>query len=222
MLASAANPLRLLTHEDRSGSSASDLTMSFWPSLSAVVVPPVVPSAVVPPATPVLPPVLVPAPPVVDVDSVGDSTLPVPAPVLIIRSAEPFKLPPIADAKAYLNLSSIIKYYFHCQSSQPNAQIMPVRQTREMPRRVHIGKARLGWLFKMAPCISFLKIRDQCMTERALKCLLRLISIVALTQLQMISLPSCRFSMTVWASRKKSWLSGQGSMEWLTICLVTT
>jgi hypothetical protein len=42
---------------------------------------------------------------------VRDSTLPVPAPVLIICPAEPFKLPPIEDAKAYLNLSSILQYY---------------------------------------------------------------------------------------------------------------
>jgi hypothetical protein len=111
MLASVANLLRPLTHEDWLGTSALDLTMSFWPSWSAAIVPPVVPSVVVPPATPVLPPVLVSAPPVVNVDSVGDSTLPVPAPVSIICSAEPFKLLLIADAKAYLNLSSIIQYY---------------------------------------------------------------------------------------------------------------
>ncbi len=73
-----------------------------------------VPSAVVPPAAPVLPPVPVPAPPVIDVDSVGDSTLPVPALVLIICLAELFKLPPIRDAKSYLNLSSIIQYYLRC------------------------------------------------------------------------------------------------------------
>jgi hypothetical protein len=90
------------------------LTMSFWPSLSAVVVPPVVLSVVVPPAAPVLPPVPVPAPPVIDVGSVGGSTLPAPALVLIICPAEPFKLPPIVDAKAYLNLSSILQYYLCC------------------------------------------------------------------------------------------------------------
>ncbi len=101
-------------HEDRLGSSALDLTMSFLPPLSAAVVPPVVPSAVVQPAAPVLLPVPVPAPPAVDVDSVGDSTLPVPALVSIIILAEPFKLPPIADAKAYLNLSNIIQYYLYC------------------------------------------------------------------------------------------------------------
>jgi hypothetical protein len=109
MLDSAAHPLIPLMHEDRLGSSALDLT----PSLSAAIVPPVVPSAIVPPAAPVLPPVPVPPPPVVDMDSVGDSTLPVLAPVLIICLAEPFKLPPIVDAKAYLNLSNIIQYYLH-------------------------------------------------------------------------------------------------------------
>jgi hypothetical protein len=61
-LASAAHPLHPLSHEDRSGSSALDLTISFWPPLSAAIVPPVVPSAVVPPAAPVLPPVQVPVP----------------------------------------------------------------------------------------------------------------------------------------------------------------
>jgi hypothetical protein len=113
-LAPAAHLLRPLMHEDWSGSSALDLLMSFWPSLSAVIVPPVVPSAVVPPVAPVLPPVPVPAPPVINVDSVGDSTLLVPAPVLIICPSEPFKLPPIADAKAYFNLSSILQYYLRC------------------------------------------------------------------------------------------------------------
>jgi hypothetical protein len=113
MLASTAHPLRPLVHEDNTGSSALDLMMSFWLSLSAAAVPPVVPSAVVPPAAPVLLPVPMPVPPVINVDSVGDSTIPVPAPVLIICLAEPFKLPPIADAKVYLNLSSIIQYYLY-------------------------------------------------------------------------------------------------------------
>ncbi len=113
-LALVAHPLCPLMHEDQLSSSALDLTMSFWPSLSAVVVPPVVPSAVVPPAAPVLAPVPMPVPPLVNVDPVGDNTLPVPAPVSIICLAEPFKLPPIADEKAYLNLSSILQYYLHC------------------------------------------------------------------------------------------------------------
>jgi hypothetical protein len=117
MLASAAHPLRPLMHEDRSGFSALDLTMTFWLSSSAAVVPPVVPSAVVPPAASVLSPVPVPAPPAGDVDSTGDSTLPVPAMVSIICPAEPFKFPPIADAKAYLNLSIIIQYYLCIHSS---------------------------------------------------------------------------------------------------------
>jgi hypothetical protein len=38
-LASAAPLLRLLTHEDLSGYTALDLTMSFWPTISAVVAP---------------------------------------------------------------------------------------------------------------------------------------------------------------------------------------
>jgi hypothetical protein len=35
----------------------------------------------------------------------------------MICPAEPFKLPPIADAKAYLNLYSILQYYLHCPES---------------------------------------------------------------------------------------------------------
>jgi hypothetical protein len=114
MLASTAHPLHPLMHEDWLGSSALDLMMSFWLSLSAAIVPPVVPSVVVLPAAPVLPPVPMPAPPVANVDSLGDSTLSVPAPVLIIHLAKPFKLPPIVDKKADLNLSSIIQYYLCC------------------------------------------------------------------------------------------------------------
>jgi hypothetical protein len=36
------------------------------------------------------------------------------APVSLICPAKPFKLPPITDYKAYLNLTSIIQYYLHC------------------------------------------------------------------------------------------------------------
>ncbi len=32
----------------------------------------------------------------------------------MIHQTKPFKLPPIADSKAYLNLSSIIQYYLCC------------------------------------------------------------------------------------------------------------
>jgi hypothetical protein len=157
MLTSAANALCPLMHEDRSGSSALDLTMSFWPSSSAAVVPPVVPSAVVPPAAPVLPPVLVPAPPVIDLDSVGDSTLPIPAPVLIICSAEPFKLLSIADAIAYLNLSNIIQYYLRCPEfstqSSDNALMTDSRNAKvsaywEGQVRVVIQDGSLYFLFE--------------------------------------------------------------------------
>ncbi len=92
-LTSAAPLLRLLMHEDLIASSA------------VAVAPLVVPSANV--ASP-------PAPSLnVSIStSVGGAILPVAAIALvsIIRPAEPFKLPPIADAKAYLNLTSIIQY----------------------------------------------------------------------------------------------------------------
>jgi hypothetical protein len=40
----------------------------------------------------------------------GLAPLPPPRPT-ISRPTEPFKLPPITDAKSYLNLTSIINYY---------------------------------------------------------------------------------------------------------------
>jgi hypothetical protein len=114
MLASAAPPLRPLRHEDLSGSSASELTMPFWLSLLAVAAPAVVSPAVAPPAVQALPPVAVSMPQVVEVDSL-ESVVPLaPAPLLMIHLAEPFKLPLIADTKAYLNLLSILQYYLHC------------------------------------------------------------------------------------------------------------
>jgi hypothetical protein len=131
--------------------------MSFWPSLAAVVVPPVVPSVVVPPAAQVFPPVPVPAPLVMDVDSVGGSTIPAPSPVLMICPAEPFKLPPIADAKAYLNLSSILQYYLcHPEFSPLRSDDALVTNSRnaeasaywECQIRVAVQDGSLCFLFK--------------------------------------------------------------------------
>jgi hypothetical protein len=90
-------------HEDLSAYSASDLTVSFWPSLLVVAAPPVVTSA-----AHALPPVLVPVPPASEVPSVGGGIPPIPAPVLLSCLAEPFQLPPIGDSKDYLNLTSTI------------------------------------------------------------------------------------------------------------------
>jgi hypothetical protein len=113
----AAPPLHPLTHEDLSGFSALDLTMSFWVPTSAVVAPLVVP-LVVPPVDPLvvpLPPISAPAPPVANVAQQALAIIPPsPAPVLLLCPAKPFKLPAIADAKAYLNISSIIQYYLRC------------------------------------------------------------------------------------------------------------
>ena len=114
-LMSTAPPLRPLMHEEFSGYTALDLTMSFWPTISAVIAPPVVPSVVVSLAVQVLPSVLVPPPPVVNVDLEASTIVPPsPAPAPTIRPAEPFKLPAIPDAKTYLNLSSILQYYLRC------------------------------------------------------------------------------------------------------------
>jgi hypothetical protein len=128
MLASAAPPLGPLMHEDLLASLALELTMSFWPSSLAVTAPPVVPSTDQPhPPVPVPPPPAskasseggrippvpapVPPPPAFATSSKGDGIPPVTAPAPLSCLAEPFKFPPIADSKAYLNLSSIIQYY---------------------------------------------------------------------------------------------------------------
>jgi hypothetical protein len=106
---SAAPPLCPLTHEDLSASLALDLTMSFWPSYLVAVAPLVVPSANVAPP-------LAPTPNVSPSSPVEGAILPVVAivPVLLIHPAKPFELLPIADSKAYLNLTSIIQYYLCC------------------------------------------------------------------------------------------------------------
>ena len=157
-LAPTAPPLRPLSHEDLSGSSSSDLTMSAWPPTSvddspgvAVPVPgfspgvplasaasPItVPGAAIPTpgfdpgaAVPVsglapsarpsallagLSRAKVPAPSLaqggLDDESMVINVAPSPAPIPVLRQVEPFKLPPVADTKAFLNLSSILQYY---------------------------------------------------------------------------------------------------------------
>jgi hypothetical protein len=131
--------------------------MSFWTSLSAVTAPVVVPPAVAPPAVPVLPLVAVSMPQVVKVDSPRSFVPPAPAPLLMIRPAEPFKLPPIADVKAYLNLLSILQYYlcrpeFSTQHSD-NALITDSRNAEassywEGQIRVTVQDGSLHFLFK--------------------------------------------------------------------------
>ncbi len=157
LLALAAPPLCPLTHEDLSGSSASELAMSFWPSLPAVAAPAVVPPVVAPPAVPVLPPLAVSTPQVVEVDSPESFVPPAPAPLSMILLAEPFQLPPIADAKAYLNLLSILQYClrhpeFSTQRSD-NALITDSRNAEassywEGQIRVAVQDGSLHFLFK--------------------------------------------------------------------------
>jgi hypothetical protein len=73
----------------------------------------VVPPAVAPLVVPVLAPVVVSTPLVIKVDSLKCFDPLAPAPLSMICPAELFKLPLIADTKAYLNLSSILQYYLH-------------------------------------------------------------------------------------------------------------
>jgi hypothetical protein len=173
-LALAAPPLRPLRHEDLSGSSASELTMSFWPSLPAVAAPAVVSPAVAPSTVQALPPVAVSTPQVVEVDSL-ESVVPLaPAPLLMICPAEPFKLPLIADAKAYLNLLSILQYYL-CRpefSTQRPDNALITDSRAGMLKPVLIGRDRLEWQFKMGPCVCCSKTRGRCTMGKASKCLL--------------------------------------------------
>ncbi len=112
-LASAAPPLRPLMHEELSSSSASELLMSF--GHSSVAAAPEVGPPVPPPA--LYPPVSLPVggtfPPTMAIVPVADPAPPAaaPAPASLIHPSEPFKLPPNADSKGYLNLTSIINYY---------------------------------------------------------------------------------------------------------------
>ncbi len=135
-LASAVLSLRPLSQENLSGSSASDLTMSFWVTPPAVpgfaptgtvpvtsvpgpvavplAAPPVAPFAAPAPAPTGVPVtrLLAPAALPIDVVSTGSTAVPPPlAPIPAIRPAKPFKLPAIPDVKSFLNLSSIIQYY---------------------------------------------------------------------------------------------------------------
>jgi hypothetical protein len=82
--------------------------LSFWPSLLVAAAPLVVPSA-----AQALPPVPVPAPLASKVSSVGGGIPPIPDPALLSHLAEPFVLP-VADSKAYLNLTSNIQNYLQC------------------------------------------------------------------------------------------------------------
>jgi hypothetical protein len=88
----------------------------------------VVPSANVAP-----PPAL--TPDVSPLSPVEGAILPAAAivPVLLIHPAKPFELLPIADSKAYLNLTSIIQYYLRCPefSTQrlDNALVTDLRNT---------------------------------------------------------------------------------------------
>ena len=96
----AASPLRPLSQDDLSASSASDLTTSFM----AQNTPPVaVPSAPPPPPPGVDTPA--PAPPT------SSSPLVIHPTAVPLRPSDPFKLPVIKDAKAYLDVHDMIQYY---------------------------------------------------------------------------------------------------------------
>jgi len=87
-----------LSHEDLSASSASDLTMSF----PAPNNPPVaVPSAPSPPP----PGVSTPAP------APSSSQLVLSPTAVPLWPSEPFKLPVIKDAKAYLDVHDLVLFY---------------------------------------------------------------------------------------------------------------
>jgi hypothetical protein len=172
----------------------------------------------VPPTIQVLPPVPAPALQVVDVDLQGTTIVPPSlAPVSLILPAEPFKLPAIADAKAYLNLLSIIQYYLrhHEFSSQhpDNALITDSWNVKasaywEGQIRVAVQDGSLHFLFENKGAMYN-------MMGRASRWLVCLIGTAAPTPLLTFLLPSCCVSTTVWASQKKSWLSDRDSTAWL-------
>ena len=102
----AASPHRPLSHEDLSASSTSDLTMSFPPSIGFPAAVPLAP----PPA-----PTRVPAPFPVPASGGVASPPPVPSPPVVVTplrpSSETFKLPPLKDPKAYLDVYDMILYW---------------------------------------------------------------------------------------------------------------
>jgi hypothetical protein len=101
--ASAAVPMRSLSHDDISPSSVSDVTMSFWtpappggPSLPARPPPPAAsPAAAVPAPT--------------SASSSSSLTSHIHTPTL--RPTKIFKLTKIKDAKSYLDLQELIDYH---------------------------------------------------------------------------------------------------------------
>ena len=96
----AALPLRPLSQEDLSASLAWDLTMSFLvpnnPPVAVPLAPPPPPPGVTTPA---------PAP--------SSSQLVLSPTAVPLWPPEPFKLPVIKDAKAYLDVHDMIQYYLH-------------------------------------------------------------------------------------------------------------
>jgi hypothetical protein len=102
MLAYAAVLLHLLTHEAPSSSLVLDITMSFVPPAPSPSVK--APSPVIPVAA------FSPAPATIDSSS-SLVFLPSPPPEASLCPGEPFKLPEIKDAKAYLGLQDLIQNY---------------------------------------------------------------------------------------------------------------
>jgi hypothetical protein len=103
-----ASPLCPLSQEDLSASSASDLTMSNPPVAVPLLPPPPPPSVTIPAPPP--PPLGIPTP----APAPSSSQLVLSPTTVPLWSSEPFKLPVIKDAKAYLDVHDIIQYYL-CQ-----------------------------------------------------------------------------------------------------------
>jgi hypothetical protein len=143
----AAPPLRPLTHEDLSGSSALDLTMSFWAPTSAVIAPLVVPLVVPPVGPPVvpLPPVLGPAPRLPTLLSRHRRLFLLPRlrSLCFVQpshsSSWPLQMPRLASISPALSSTICVVL-----SSPLSAQIMLSSLTPGMPKPVLIGRAKSG------------------------------------------------------------------------------
>ncbi len=113
------------------------------------MVPPVVPP-VGPPVVP-LPPILAPAPPGANIAQQAPAFIPPSqAPVLLLCPAKLFKLLAIADAKAYLNISSIIQYYLRLPefSTQRSDNALITGSYWEGQVRVAVQDGSLCFLFE--------------------------------------------------------------------------
>jgi hypothetical protein len=115
----------------------------------------------------------------------------------LIRQADPFKLPPIADTKSFLNLSNIINYYLR------RPEFLTQRADGQLIMDSRNAEASCFWegqipvlLSKRVHWVSSLKTKDRSSMGKVLKCWRISTSIAALTRSQMRSLPLCLSSMT--------------------------